>query len=224
MSRYNQPRRDINARMDDALGKPENNSYQRWVLGMREKQPEPTRYKLRKNQYTFVIKIPAFDLRAAKNRIRRLRPALIKTLVAVIAAIVLLFGARYGLRLLNNDRAEDKPNNIAPKEVYVPTNLPDGFSVVGNSQSLENGALLYQVYGPNGQLITITQQVRPADFNMEIFKDAQSFNTPLGKGYIIEDPSRITGYVITVDTMLLFNSTANINNASLQTLMQAFNP
>lgn len=151
------------------------------------------------------------------------RPRLIKWAVG-LTILLLMIVLPYQIIRSRSKADQASTGSLAPEKVFTPRNLPEGFSVGSGSKTLENGALLYDVYGPGGELITISQQAIPEGFDTDIFDGAMSFDSRMGKSYIIENIERITGYIISTDSMLLFNSVEAISSSDLRLLMESFRP
>lgn len=149
----------------------------------------------------------------------------LKLAIALTIIFVILLLTWAGIAIYKRiTRAEPPPEDLAPSVVYVPHNLPDGFSIGSGAQKLENGAQFYTVYDNKGHAITISQQSMPTNFNVSIFGESPGFDTPLGKGYVVNSDDRTTGYVMAEKTMLLFNTVPDIELETLQDLMIAFEP
>lgn len=116
------------------------------------------------------------------------------------------------------------PGTLAPQKVFTPRDLPEGFSVGSSTKTLENGALLYDIYGPDGEFITVSQQTGQADFDQSILNGAFKFSTVYGTAYIFDAPERITGYLFADETWVLFNTTDDLPLNDLRKLMETFRP
>lgn len=188
-------------------------------------RPVSTPAKTAAKDRTITIQISGLDVRGSIKRWAGRHRRLVRLLkrLAILAAILLIV-----LFAINRFKGDKKPQyegeDITPSNVYVPKDLPEGYSVGSGSQELENGAVLYTVYTDKGYQISVTQQYRPSSLNMSMFNGAQSFDTRLGKAYIIEAIDRITGYILTDDSMLLFNTTGPISSVDMKKLMEAFQP
>lgn len=198
------------------------NSYQRSVLGLTEfpsathkTNPKQTRY------HTITIQFPAFSP-ANRKKLRSAGRKLLPVLAGIL--ILLIFGLAGKHFLTRSESPKPGVENVAPQSVIVPKNLPDGFSVGSSSQSLENGTVIYLVYDEKGNEVTISQQALPTSMDTGLFSGSLAFETRLGKAYIIETVDRITGYILSTDSMILFNSTDAISSTSLRQLMEAYQP
>src|SRR5690606_38419246 len=105
-----------------------------------------------------------------------------------------------------NDTAPDQATNIAPETTLVPKEIPAGFSAGSSLQTLDNGATVYTMYSDKGYEISVTQQAKDANFSQPIIRGASAFTTPKGRAFILDEPDRITGYLFTDKTWVLFNS------------------
>lgn len=196
-------------------------AYERSLYGPERIRPRGTPVAAVNKTHTISINVP--DLGAIKRFFKSKR--LKKMLLIASVGVLCLFGALQGFKYwTGRDKQAVDPNSIAPEAVYTPQNLPEGYSVGSASQSLDNGALLYTVYDDKGREITVTQQSKPAELDLNMFKDASKFDTILGKAYILESEERITGYILSDQTMILFNSSSGVNSVSLRPLMEAFKP
>lgn len=153
-----------------------------------------------------------------------------KTQLVRLGALGLcLMVAGGGLAIYNNRNRSDTQGvagatYIAPKTVFLPRPVPEGYTVGSSKQELENGAVLYTVYGPSGEEITITQQSEPANFKDEVFKDALRFNTPHGIGYVIEDMERTTGFLLADESWVLINTPRGFPSDEMRTLIRSLQP
>ncbi len=155
----------------------------------------------------------------------------LKKSALILGGLAILLVGSAGFRLINNN-AEDKSNEITqkstepePSSVYAPTYLPDGYSIVSDTQVLDNGALFYEIYTDSGDVVSVTQQAKPADIeSLDMFSQIPNIETRVGKGYIVEAVDRITGYILADKTMILFNSTAEVSASEMRKIMEAYKP
>lgn len=147
--------------------------------------------------------------------------------VGALALSLMVVGS--GLAIYNGRNRSDSQSvagvtYIAPKTVFLPRPAPEGYTVGSSKQELENGAILYTIYGPSGEEITVTQQSEPADFKDEVFKDALRFNTPHGIGYVIEDMERTTGFLLADESWVLVNTPRGFPSDEMRTLIRSLQP
>lgn len=184
------------------------------------KQKKPINVQV---QLSFSLKKPS--LKPLKRFAANHRTQLIR--LGTVAACLALIGG--GATLYTNRNKSDSQGvagatYIAPQTIFLPRPVPEGYSVGSSKQELENGAILYTVYGPKGEEITITQQAEPADFKDEVFKDALRFNTPYGIGYVIEDMERTTGFLLADDSWVLINTPRGFPSEEMRTLIRSLQP
>ncbi len=171
---------------------------------------------------SIVIKLPALPFHKVKDFFLRRRPLFIKSFVLLL----IIGGAVFGLReyiKYSSHKSIVNDGRVTPTEIFVPSNLPDGYSVGSGTQTLDNGALLYSVYTDKGKLVTITQQAKPEDLADDFFKDATTFTTDYGKAYILQEGDRINAYLISDKTWVLFNSTG-ASSRDMKLLITAIKP
>ena len=202
----------------------ESAAYRRGVFGPSRRRNISASPRPRPAHITIAIQIPSQPFK----RLRRwlsLHKKLIFIPLGIAALIALPFA---GLNIWQQYKSRQDTNTatspLKPEKVFLPIDLPAGYEVVSTNESLENGAMVYRIYNPEGQIITITQQAKPDDFDMKTFASVPSFNTPYGKAYILEDAGRINGYIFDEKTWVLFNSTARIEYDSMKELMLGLKP
>jgi hypothetical protein len=172
------------------------------------------------NYHTFAIQVPSPKkfIRSIKNRKEIwIKIAVIFVSVAILYVSYQIFRATRA----SNDDTQTDSSYIAPEAVYTPRNLPEGYSVGSSSQTLENGAVLYQIYDNKGRSIIVTQQSKPNEFDEKILEGAAKFQTPSGTGYVLENIDRTTGYLFTEKSWVLLNSTDGVDAAQMREVIHS---
>jgi hypothetical protein len=175
--------------------------------------------------FNFSLKLPRFSFSKLKNFATD-HPGIIKKLCFATLSLVLLVGA---VPLIKNFMPKDAPkvagaHIIAPKTVFLPKPVPDGFTVGSSKQELENGAMLYTVFGPGGEEITINQQSSAPNFDQSILEGGFTFTTPHGTAYVLEGTDRITGYLLSDDSWVLLNNTDGLSPNDMEILINSLKP
>ena len=194
-------------------------NYQKIVLGVgpkpAAKKPQDVTVNL-----SFKLKRPTFK-NAKKFIGSHKRPFI----MASVCALLLVGGITAYKVISNKDKgAVAGVVQIAPKTVFLPKEAPEGFTVGSSKQELENGAILYTVFGPRGEEITINQQASAPDFNQDMLNGGLKFTTPHGTAYVLQDNERITGYLLAEDSWVLLNSTDELDPEDMRILIRSLEP
>jgi hypothetical protein len=104
--------------------------------------------------------------------------------------------------------------------LYIPGNLPQGFSVVPYTANVQNGIVSFKVNYNSGQKIIVTEQARPQAIE-QVVKSRQ-FTTPAGDGYIADLNGHTTGFIQNSKTLIIFSSALSPDSDVLEQLMTGF--
>ncbi|MDQ3064934.1 MAG: hypothetical protein M3Q36_01555 [bacterium] len=198
------------------------NAYSHAVFGPTRTNRAPQRSN---NYHTIAIQLPSLRMLPFRRWFSRNRSLLTGLMVTVIVIGIVITGSKFYLNSRNNsDSSNNQAGILAPEKVFVPVGLPEGFEIGSKKETLENGALIFSVFDPEGRLIAITQQAKPTEFDMALFKNVPKFNSPHGEAYILEEPGRINGYIFGEETWVLFNGSGGVKYQDLKKLMLTLQP
>lgn len=106
--------------------------------------------------------------------------------------------------------------------VFVPGELPQGFSLDEASASLSSGVLLYTIRGPNGSHVIVTQQQKPSNFDYQAIVTDSSFKTPYGTATAYEQSDKSMGSLVSDTTWVVCNSSKSIGAKAMEAVLQSF--
>jgi hypothetical protein len=203
-------------RQFDNTGQLNGNTYSRAMFG-----PERSSHfrQSKSNRRTVAVQVPPVDIRNILKRGRSKQWLVYSGIFIVVVVLPIL-----ALNIARRDKpAPPTPTGeIAPSKVFTPLQLPEGYDISGETQSLENGALIYTVFDPEGRIITISQQAKPHNFDKALFEDAIKFTTDKGEAYIISDGKRTNGYLLTETTWVMFNAPEGVTIESVRSLIRSY--
>lgn len=103
--------------------------------------------------------------------------------------------------------------------LYVPASLPADYEVVSGSVGfLEEGVAGFTMRYKDKELF-IAQQARPP--LMEEVNKKEQFTTPGGKAYIADLNGKLTGFLVTQQTLIIVSSPDKVGSAQLKEILQS---
>lgn len=114
-------------------------------------------------------------------------------------------------------------------QLFIPSELPEGFIIDQNSFSYDGGALLYTISGPNGRTIIITQQPKPAGmdlkkFNKEKIAKGISLKVPAGEAVIGLLGTNQAASIIGTETWIIISDPAKGNRGVVKKIAGSLKP
>lgn len=100
-------------------------------------------------------------------------------IITLIIVLLLVIGGGAAWYFLQNRQAVTLPQDVVSKtlfQIYVPSQLPQGFYVDEKTIVHDNDVLLFQLKDGDGRVIALTEQSIPAKFDFEDFYKKQVTN------------------------------------------------
>ena len=102
-------------------------------------------------------------------------------IVGVLAALLLVVVGGFAAGLLLGKRGGGVASAKVPQHVaeqllfplYLPTQLPSGYSLPANSYSVDDSTLFFHFLTPNGDKILATEEAKPSGFDFTAFYQQQ---------------------------------------------------
>jgi hypothetical protein len=155
-----------------------------------------------------------------------LRRRRINLLIAVfILAVVMVFAGYFYIYRQRNLIPENIRISVKGP-IHYPSETPNGFTLDRNSFKSERSIVFYNLKSDDGQIVSISQQPLPSDFNFKSFaeKDLQGaiFNTKHGQAVVGESGQMKVGALLSGTSLVVVNGTsADLTEQELRTLIRA---
>ena len=137
---------------------------------------------------------------------------MLKNKLAILCAVLLILCISLAAFIVVPHHKEDKEttqptaieqaNNNASFNVYIPKILPKNYAFDKTSSTYSNDVLTYKVTNSKNQTITITQQTKPEQIDIESFSGLR-FETDLGKASSLSDENTLSTAIITKDNVMI---------------------
>ncbi len=152
-------------------------------------------------------------------------------IVITLTAIIVLI---LGILLVKNELAHRAVISQIPVDIleraefplYVPQQLPDGFSLDKDSFSFQQNVATFVVTYNYSKKLVFTEQAKPSGVDVKglyssLFRFSQPISTPHGQVYIGRSVSGTTSASLVTDhTWILAATDGGINHANLEQIMQ----
>jgi len=170
---------------------------------------------------------------APRNKVARptrIKNARMITVVAlgILIAIIGLFSAHTSRQ--SKTSTSSKPTGVhqyaeqAGFKVYIPSDLPPGFTFDESTADFSDGILFYSVRGPNSSSLVFSQQKKPKNFDFGGIANDTSFKTPYGTATAYEQNDKSMGSLVTDTTWVVCNSSKAIGAKAMESVLQSLQP
>jgi len=133
------------------------------------------------------------------------------TILALSLAILSIY-------VFKKDGGNSKPSNAimmasqyADFNIYTPQNLPKNYKFDETSSTYSANVLTYRITNNHDQTITVTQQAKPEQIDMQSFSGLR-FETDLGKASSLSDENTLSTALITKDNVLILLTAQKTTN------------
>lgn len=147
------------------------------------------------------------------------------TLLTTVPLLILASAGTF--YLFNSHKSSPIPKNIrqsARFTLYYPSPMPAGFSFDQSSLSFSNQVLIIAFKSSNGSQLTLSEQLKPSNFDFSQLKQGVKFPTVYGNAVISSTGNRVTGSLLAGNTWILFNTTGPLDTSQLQNLIGRLRP
>lgn len=145
----------------------------------------------------------------------------------VLALIIMVAIAIAGSWIYHNSHTSPIPKNIQQQvnfPVYYPSQLPAGFSLNKKSISVSRNVVVYEIRYGDKEIISVSVQAKPQDFNFDSLSGNQEFTTPYGKAYIVTPGTRTTGSLVASNAWVILNTTQGIGTDQMKSILDNLQP
>jgi len=126
-------------------------------------------------------------------------------LVVLLALLVILVGFYYSSNkqtLNGSTKTLAQIKQQADFNIYIPKNLPKNLDFSESTISYNQNLLTYTVNKNNAERLTLSQQIKPAQIDINYFNGLR-FETNIGKASTNTNDSTISTAIITKDNVLI---------------------
>ncbi len=106
--------------------------------------------------------------------------------------------------------------------LLFPEKLPSGYKLELSQMNGSKGVVVYSIASNAQDLLVVTEQAYPKDFDDGSLKGNEEFTTDLGKAYIVTFEDRTTATLIAGQTWVLINYPGRIDTEDMKTILRGF--
>lgn len=132
-------------------------------------------------------------------------PVSILVLLIVIVVTAVLISARMFIfsdeSSTDSDQSAAKIEQSAAFRVQHPRTLPPGFRVSSSANSGNGTFVNFVLQDSSGRQLTVSQQPKPAAFDIGQFVTEKTYRTSIGSGYLVQFDGKMTGIIVSDSTM-----------------------
>lgn len=106
--------------------------------------------------------------------------------------------------------------------IYSPTALPHGYSLLNKSAAFTNDILLFDISGPGGRSVSVSEQAKPGSYDFSQIQGSESFLTSVGSATIGFRDSYSSASLLSDQTWVLLRANKPVTASDLETIVKGF--
>jgi len=106
--------------------------------------------------------------------------------------------------------------------LFVPKNLPDGYTYRIGSLHVSNDVAVFSINGPGNRTLAVTEQAKPKGYDFSKLSGTVEFTSSLGKNYIEDFEIRTTGSIVGDKVWLIINTDNPVGSEDMNAILLGF--